>query len=222
MIIGATSWQIPGTYLENVEHIKDELSFCELLVYTWDKDTSDLLEKEIKQILELSEISIHLPTDNLENAKIAINFFKDFKCINMTLHPFENFKKLADFYFNTLEENEDISLTIENLENELFFDFMEYLNEESKNVFITMDYGHLLLENRSINSFYRKYAKQIKEIHFHGADTKKAHIYPTKETLDGFRKFIRDNKFPHDFPVCIELFQWEETSKLVKELKTRV
>lgn len=222
MIIGATSWQIRGTYLENVEHIKDELSFCELLVYTWNKNTSDLLEKEIQRIMGLTEISVHLPTDTLENAKIAFDFFKNFKCINMTLHPFVNFKKLADFYFRTLEENKGVSITIENLENDLFFDFMEYLKEESKNVFITMDYGHLLFEKRSIKSFYKKYAEQIKEIHFHGADLKKAHIYPTEKTIDEFKKFIHDNKIPDNFPVCIELFKWEETSKLVKELKISV
>ena len=120
MIIGATSWQIRGTYLENVEHIKDELEFCELLVYTWNKNTSDLLEKEIKKILKLIDISVHLPTDTLENARKAFEFFKEFKCINMTLHPFVNFKKLADFYFTTLADNPGISMTLENLENDLF------------------------------------------------------------------------------------------------------
>ncbi len=220
MMIGATSWQIRGTYLENVEHIKDQLEFCELLVYTWNKTTSDLLQKEIEKILELTNISVHLPTDNLENAKIAFDFFKDFECINMTLHPFVNFKKLADFYFTTMEDNKGASISIENLENDLFFDFVDYLKDESDNLLITMDYGHLLFEKRSISEFYKRFCDGIKEIHFHGADEKKAHIYPTKQEIADFKTFITKHPLLQNIPVCIELFKWGETSKLVRELKS--
>lgn len=220
MIIGATSWQIRGTYLENVEHIQDELGFCELLVYTWDKDTRSLLSKEIERILKITEISVHMPTDNLENCKRAFDFFKDMDCINMTLHPFDNFKKLADFYFRCLEHTKNIS--VENLENNLFYEFGDYLKNEMEKVFITMDYGHLLFDKRSIEAFYNKYGKRIKEIHFHGANEKKAHVYPDKKTISDFKQFIEDRDFVDDIPVCIELFEWEETKRLVEELKRPV
>src|SRR6056297_236003 len=100
MIVGASSWQIRGTYLDNVNLIANELDFCELLVYTWDLPTEELLLKEMEAIVQKTPISVHLPTDTLENVKQAVAFFEVFECINLTLHPFADFKELADFYFD--------------------------------------------------------------------------------------------------------------------------
>ncbi len=218
MFIGATSWQINGSYLENIEHIGENIQFCELLVYTWNKKTEKILTKEIDEIQDRTKLTLHLPTDKLENVKEAYNFFKNYDYLNMTLHPFNNFKAFADFYFSVSEENPG-NISVENPENDIFFEFCDYLKEEMSKVFITMDYGHLLLDKRSLNSFYKRFSKQITEIHFHGTNDKKSHCYPDEKTIDDFKKFLKVKKLRMDIPVCIELFNLEDTKRLAEELK---
>lgn len=220
MIVGATSWQIRGTYLENVDLIADDLDFCELLVYTWDLPTEELLIKEMESIINKTTISVHLPTDTLENVKKAVAFFEPFDCHNLTIHPFADFKGLADYYFEYSMSSAKTRLSLENLEDNMFKAFTDYLGKNKKKLSITMDYGHLLYTGESPESFYTGYASQISEIHFHGANKEKAHIYPDKALLEGFQKFIKTHDLPEQIPVCVELFHWTETQKLVKELKS--
>ncbi len=221
MLIGATSWQINGSYLENVEHIGKNIQFCELLIYTWNKRTEEILSREIDKITNKTKITLHLPTDKLENVKAAYEFFKDQDYFHITLHPFINFKQFADFYFSISEGVENGEISIENPENDIFFEFCDYLKEEAANIYVTMDYGHLLLDKRSVNTFYKRFSNQITEIHFHGANDKKSHCYPDQKTIDDFTKFMEDNKFGTDFPVCIELFNMEDTKRLAEDLKSK-
>jgi len=220
MIVGATSWQIRGTYLDNVKLIANHLDCCELLVYTWDLPTEELLIKEMGAIIQQTPISIHLPTDTLENVKCAVAFFEKFNCLNLTVHPFADFKGLADFYFNHVANRSNNKLCLENLEDNTFNEFMNYVGQEKEKLTITMDYGHLLYTGESVDAFYNEYAPQIREIHFHGANQDKAHIYPDKTSLETFQKFITTHDFPESLPVCVELFHWPETKQLVKALKT--
>jgi len=219
MMIGATSWQISGSYIKNLEHTGENIQFCELLVYTWSKNTEKILTKEIDEIQKKTMITIHLPTDKFDNVKNAYAFFKDQDYINMTLHPFINFKEFADFYFSICEEEKDRKISIENPENDLFFEFCDYLKKDSKNIYITMDYGHLLLDKRSIARFYKRFSDQITEIHFHGANEKKSHCYPDQKTIKAFKKFMKETELGPDFPVCIELFNMAETKRLAADLK---
>ena len=46
MILGATSWQVPGTYLDNVRLLVEHAAFSELLVYTWNDELQSMLERE--------------------------------------------------------------------------------------------------------------------------------------------------------------------------------
>ncbi len=220
MMVGATSWQIRGTYLDNVKLIANELDFCELLVYTWDLPTEKLLSKEMADIIQKTPISVHLPTDTLDNVKQAIAFFEDFECLNLTVHPFADFKGLADFYFDYSSGSCSNKLSLENLEDKLFNEFTDYLDQDKEKLNITMDYGHLLYTGDSVEAFYNEYASQICEIHFHGANQDKAHIYPDRASLEGFQRFMTTHDFHEALPICVELFHWPETNKLVKELKT--
>ncbi len=222
MMVGATSWQIQGTYLDNVKLIAKDLDFCELLVYTWDLPTEELLIKEMETIIQKTPISVHLPTDTLENVKQAVAFFADFDCLNLTVHPFADFKGLADFYFDDATGSSSNRLCLENLEDHLFHDFADYLGQDKNKLAITMDYGHLLFTGDSAEAFYNEYPSQIFEIHFHGANQDKAHIYPDKVALEDFQAFMKTHDFPEQIPICVELFHWPETNKLVKELKANV
>ena len=219
MRVGATSWQIRGTYLDNVRLIGNDLDFCELLVYTWDLSTEELLIKEMEEIIKRTPISVHLPTDTIENVKQAVSFFEQYDCLNLTVHPFEDFKKLADYYFDYSQSSAKNPLSLENLENSLFSEFTAYLSEDRKKLAITMDYGHLLYTGESIEGFYSQYASQIREIHFHGANHDNAHVYPDKKSLEGFRHFVKHHEELENTPICVELFHWPDTITLVKELK---
>jgi len=194
MLIGATSWQICGSYLKNIEDMGENIQFCELLVYTWNKNTEKILSKEIDEIQKRIKMSVHLPTDKFEHVKSAYEFFKAYDFINMTLHPFTNFKQFSDFYFRISEKESGKKISIENPENDIFFEFCDYLKDETSNILITMDYGHLLLDNRSIHGFYRRFSEQISEIHFHGANKKKSHCYPEEKTIKSFKQFLEEKK----------------------------
>ncbi len=216
--IGATSWQFPGTYLDNVRVISKDLDFVELLVYTWDEDTKNLLETEIEDILEMTEISVHLPTDNLENVKQAVDFFVKYDVCNMTLHPLKPFEELAKWYFYELKEKCRSRISIENLENEDFYEFIDIYAGETEKTKITMDFGHLVLKRKNPREFYKKYFNIISEIHFHGVKNGKDHSMPSDETFEEFRNIVGNG----DVPVCIETFDWEITSEIARRLKNFV
>ena len=220
MLIGATSWQICGSYLKNIEDMGENIQFCELLVYTWNKNTEKILSKEIDEIQKRIKMSVHLPTDKLDHVKSAYAFFKEYDFINMTLHPFTNFKQFSDFYFSISEKESGKKISIENPENDIFFEFCDYLKDETSNILITMDYGHLILDNRSIHDFYKRFSEQISEIHFHGANGKKSHCYPKEKTIENFKQFMKEKKIAADFPVCIELFNLADTKRLAADLKS--
>ncbi|TGG86769.1 cobamide remodeling phosphodiesterase CbiR [Geotoga petraea] len=217
MIVGMTSWQKPGTYLENVELLKGFADFVELLVYTWDETTKGTLEKEIGGIRNKVKYSVHLPTDNLENCKKAIQYFSDKNAYRLTIHPFgdkEEFRKVIKEGIELVGEK----LCLENLENDAFYDYYEFVKDLE--VSITMDYGHLLIINQNPQEFYEKYSGQIKEIHYHGVDSEKGHVFPEENQLEEFINFY-DQNFEKDVPVCIELFELEDTKKVFERLKKR-
>jgi hypothetical protein len=217
MIVGMTSWQKPGTYLENVEILHKFADFIELLVYTWDETTKQTLEKEIAEIQKKSKYSVHLPTDTLENCKKAIEYFSDKNPYRLTIHPFgekEEFKEVIENGIDLVGEK----LCLENLENDSFYEYHDLVKDLK--VSITMDYGHLLMVKESPQEFYERYAEQIKEIHYHGVIGEKGHVSPDERQLNDFIKFY-DRNFEKDIPVCIELFELEDTKKVFERLKRR-
>jgi len=217
MIVGMTSWQKPGTYLENVEILHDFADFVELLVYTWDKTTKNTLEKEIDKIQKKTKFSVHLPTDTLENCKKAIEYFSNKNPYRLTIHPFgdkKEFRKVIEKGIDLVGEK----LCLENLENNDFFDYHNFV--EDLEVSITMDYGHLLIIKKNPQEFYEKYADQIKEIHYHGVISEKGHVFPEEKQIEDFKNFYNKN-FEKDIPVCIELFELDDTKKVFEKLKKR-
>ena len=217
MIVGMTSWQKPGTYLENVEILHEFADFIELLVYTWDDTTKETLDKEIEKIQKKSKYSVHLPTDTLENCKKAIEYFSDKDPYRLTIHPFgdkEEFREVIEKGIELVGEK----LCLENLENDAFYDFYEIVKDLE--VSITMDYGHLLMVKENPQKFYERYSEQIKEIHYHGVVETKGHVLPGERQLNDFIKFY-DNNFEKNVPICIELFELKDTIKVFERLKRR-
>ncbi len=214
LLIGVTSWQIPGTYTDNARILKNHVDFVELLVYTWDFKTENLLRREIEDITKLINFSVHLPTDSLNNCLKAIDFFKAFNPIQLTIHPMGNPQK----FFQVFKYGKFLygdKLSIENLENNKFETYYNILKPLDAS--ITMDYGHLLITQKEPQLFYKKYAKYIREIHYHGLLRGKDHSYPDESQFQKFIHFVKENSI--NIPICIELFEIKHTLKLVNRMR---
>lgn len=215
MIVGTTSWQIPGTYLENLKILKDEVDFVELLIYSWDEHIQSIIKKESEELFNSDiKLSIHLPTDNMKSIRNVCSYFKDFNVYRLTMHPFGEIEEFKD----TFRYCQDIfkkRLCVENLEDGKFFEYYNKIKEYNPS--ITMDWGHLTLLGENPEYFISRVKSKIREIHFHGIQNGKDHSLPTKEQYKSFIKTYK--KYFKDTPVCVELFKLEETLQVVEVLK---
>lgn len=185
MIIGATSWVQPGTYLENARILKGVVDVVELLFYTWDEDTEKIIRKEIQQLRELElKYTVHLPTDNISASRRVYSFFKSagFPVLNFTLHPVAGWE---DF----IAGKEDVSL--ENL-----------VTLHPRYSRMTLDIGHAILAG--IKSDYFS-GTEIKEVHLSGVKAGEDHLEITDDKeMKYLANFSRD-----DLMVILEIFSLE-------------
>lgn len=188
-LIGTTSWLIPGTYYENARIVSEIVDFVELLVFTWDEETRNLLNSEVKKLSSLTEkhgllYTVHLPTDNIENVKEAYSFLSKsgLKIINYVLHPISGIDRLLSIH------GKEISL--ENLRD------MIVLHEN-----LTLDIGHHLLGEK----LPRRYIKKVKEVHLMGVSEKEDHLKLNEETLQELKR-IFDGNIKEIPMICLEIF----------------
>ncbi|MFZ2414075.1 MAG: hypothetical protein WAW16_07645, partial [Candidatus Cryosericum sp.] len=117
MNLGATSWQVPGSYLDNARLLAGRAAFSELLVYTWNDELRSMLEREWDDMGQLLELSVHLPADTLEHAEGALRFFSGRNVLRYTLHPVADASALRRFLVSAVDLVGD-RLCLENLEND--------------------------------------------------------------------------------------------------------
>jgi len=213
VIIGTTSWQVPGTYLENCDILKKSVDFVELLIYSWDDDIKELIQKEIDSIESQVKYSVHLPTNTLEHIKSAGEFFSSKKSFNMVMHPLGDLEEFRKVFLYLKKKSSD-KISLENLENDKFEIYYEKIKD--LNPKITMDYGHLILKEKSPENFIKNYSN-ICEIHFHGVVNNKDHSEPSIDQIKIFKNFY--SKYFKDIPICVETFKLEKTLNTIKELK---
>ncbi|WP_448377228.1 cobamide remodeling phosphodiesterase CbiR [Fervidobacterium sp.] len=197
-MIGTTSWVIPGTYLENVEYITKNFSqihFIELLIYTWDTETYNLLEKEKKYLQKLAETkqiryTVHLPTDNFYNVIRAFEYLEDaLEIENYVVHPF--FDDFESEEMKKLLLHRKISF--ENLKEK----FVHY----KRTVF---DIGHHLLGKKVDD----KFLESVVEIHLMGVEDEKDHQIVNLETLEEIYSLFSYKLFTTKY-ICFEVFSEE-------------
>jgi hypothetical protein len=217
MKLGATSWQDAGTYVDNVRLLAGHASFCELLVYTWNDEIEDQLEREWDAMASLLELSVHLPADSTENAAAALQFFREREVLRFIVHPIVDvamLQRLLTLGVNLVGDR----LCLENLENDVFETV--YAQVEDIPFSVTLDYGHLLLTGMSPDRFADLYGERVAEVHFHGCDGSRCHILPDEATLAGFGDFM-ERRFAGrstDMPVCVETFEWPVTRFILDSL----
>ncbi len=186
-MIGTTSWMFPGTYLENAKALEGVVDFVELLVYTWDCDTRRLLFSELPKLSDLSlEYTVHLPTDNSQNAVKALRFFMDsgFDVLNYVLHPLKGWEKVAEI---------SSKVSLENL-RELIVPYGR----------MTFDVGHHLLGVR----FPEHLKNRVVEIHAMGVEEGRDHIALNNTGLKEVLRFYREGVL-----VNFEVFDFEDLKR---------
>jgi len=188
-LIGTTSWLFPGTYYENAKSIVQKVDFVELLVYQWNEETKQLFSEEIKGLVELRKqsllYSVHLPTNNIEDARRAFEFFEnsELDVINYVLHPLDGLK---NFKWNEKVAVENMIGKIETYENMVF------------------DIGHHMLGEK----FPPEYLNNVVEIHLMGVKDGKDHLELNLETLQELY-LLFDDKL-HLVPyICFEIFDMD-------------
>jgi len=216
MIVGATSWQIPGTYLENVRLIAGHADFVELLIYTWDEDTRRLLDLEWPVMQAVCPLSIHLPTDSLDHIEAALDYFREKEVYRLTMHPIPPLGETL-YLYHRYQEVYPGKLLLENLEND-YFDRMLTESDPSLLSF-TFDVGHFLLLKRDVPTFFQQWRRQIREVHFHGIAGNKDHALPDPDAIRTFKNWMKRFDSDNEIPVCVELFEWVHTAAVLKELK---
>jgi hypothetical protein len=216
MILGATSWQVPGSYLDNARLLAEHAAFAELLVYTWNDEMQTTLEQQWDEMEGLLGLSVHLPADTLENAEGALRFFSGRNVLRYTVHPVADVPALRSFLVSAVELVGD-RLCLENLENDVFDMVMPRVEDIPFSV--TMDYGHLLFTHTSGSGFVDAWGSRVREIHFHGYDGTNCHVAPNEATLSSFVRLL-GSRFGErsDVPVCVETFDWSATLSILEAL----
>lgn len=219
MILGATSWQVPGTYLDNARLLAEHVAFSELLVYTWNDELQSMLEREWDDMDGLLRLSVHLPADSLEHAAEALQFFSRRNVLRYTIHPVMDVLALRNFLSSGVELVGE-RLCLENLENDVFETVMPRVEDIPFS--ITMDYGHLLFTHTPADRFVDTWGARVQEIHFHGYDGTNCHVEPDEGTLFDFGKLM-DSQFGGraNVPVCVETFDWSVTLGILESLAPR-
>lgn len=216
MIVGATSWQIPGTYWENVRLIGGHADFVELLVYTWDEETERLLDREWRLMESVCPLSIHLPTDSLAHIEAALDYFRHKSVYRLTMHPILPLEETLSLYYRYRSIFPE-RLLLENLEN----DYLDRILAEcdTGSLLLTFDIGHFLLLSRDVPAFFEQWRSHIREIHFHGIVNHKDHALPDPGAIRTFKNWMKQFDPNGAWPVCVELFNWEDTAAVLRELK---
>ncbi|MFN3284230.1 MAG: cobamide remodeling phosphodiesterase CbiR [Pseudothermotoga sp.] len=202
-LIGTTSWLVPGTYYENAKLVSGKVDFVELLVYTWDEQTQELVNSEIDRLNSLTEhyglfYTVHLPTDSIESVFEAHQYFEEskLKVLNYVVHPIPGVEKLLLF------KGSEVSL--ENLKEKIVY------HEK-----MAFDIGHHLLGEK----FDSRYLKNVEEIHLMGVDGETDHLPIDENTLHRVRKIFGD-QLKNVHLLCIEVFDFEDMNESLKVLKT--
>ena len=216
MMLGATSWQVPGSYLDNARLLAGHATFSELLVYTWNDEMQTAMEQQWDEMNGLLGLSVHLPADTLEHADQALRFFST-RCVQRyTVHPVADVPALRSFLESAVELVGE-RLCLENLENDVFDTVMPHVEDIPFSV--TMDYGHLLFTHASAGAFADAWGSRVREIHFHGYDGTNCHVAPDNTTVSSFVRFVgRQFGERSDVPVCVETFDWSTTLSVLETL----
>ncbi|MBM7581616.1 hypothetical protein JOD02_000439 [Caldicoprobacter guelmensis] len=203
-LIGTTSWLFPGTYYQNARSAAQKVDFVELLVYQWDEETHKLLSQEIGGLMELKQqgllYTVHLPTNDIEEARGAFEFFENSELDVMTyvLHPLDGFK---DFQWNE-------KVAIENMVGKV--------EAYDKMVF---DIGHHMLGEK----FPPEYLDSVVEIHLMGVNGNQDHLKLNDDTLEELCLLFGDKLYSVPY-ICFEIFDMdllEDSLKIWKNMINR-
>jgi sugar phosphate isomerase/epimerase len=171
MILSCPSFIIPGTYLENLEYIRDRglAESVELLFFIFDTDTDELLGREIEGIRELSAdlgITVHLPDDLTPEHEKIVELTSGF-ARHYVVHPTPGDEDPFVEIVSSWRKRYGDRFLLENLIGRSFESLLTRFDGEMP---VCCDTGHLLVRGESPSDFLGRYGDRIREIHLHGLD----------------------------------------------------
>jgi hypothetical protein len=193
MKLGTTSWLTGENFLDNARLVEGQVDFVELLVYTWDRAMQAKVVSWLDGLAGLDlEYTVHLPTDRVEHALAAAQFFaaSHFPLLNMTLHPLSGWQQIA---WPEL-------MALENLTNRVEF-----------HPRLTFDLSHSLL-GRPLPDHYHSH---VVELHLSGTDGRIDHLPLDHTTLHAALPHLRGKML-----VCFEIFSVDDALAAVNQVRT--
>lgn len=193
MKLGTTSWLTGENFLANARLVAGQVDFVELLVYTWDRPMRAKVASWLDGLAGLDlEYTLHLPTDRVEHALAAADFFaaSGFPLLNMTLHPMPGWQ----------EQQWPDLVALENL-----IDRVEFHPR------FTFDLTHSLLGQPLPDRFQ----PHIVELHLSGTDGAIDHLPLDDATLDAAAPHLRDGLL-----VCFEIFDLADALDAVERVRS--
>jgi hypothetical protein len=225
------SWQIPGTYLENLRFLagRSELSAVELLFFIYDAETKALLIQEWEGILEFRDrfhFTAHLPDRLLPEHEALVE--RLYPVVDhFIVHPGAEDHRIAQIDLISLwtERYRAKGKSLFNLENvqDGFLELM--LPDLPPQTGVCMDTGHLLLVDKSPVEFYSRFADRMGEIHLHRIDRAAAE---KDGRLADHRPLVAEEAWfqallPHlsnyRGVINLEVFSWEEAEAGLRVLQ---
>ncbi len=217
MTLSAPSYIIPGTYLENLEHIDgiEEVRSVELLFFIFDDDTRELFVKELAAIREFGDrfgFTVHMP-DRLESIhERVIDLTRNFVTHYIIHPPDENETEFLLLLEGWIKKYGDVFL-LENLIGRSF----ETLLDKLFPIPVCCDTGHLLVRGERPAHFMKKHFPRVKEVHLHGMEDGWDHK-PFEADEEWFKELV---PYLREFEgVCnIEVFSEKELKSILNNLK---
>lgn len=172
MILSVPSYIIPGTYLENAEHLARSASLApvsgiELLFFFYNREIRLLFDRERERLeghRSRYSFTIHLPDTLLPEHRELVEATLD-AADHYILHPPRDASAppLHTFLPQWRDAYGDVFL-LENTRMEQFSAAIRQMPD----IPVCCDTGHLLLEGNEPAAFLDAYGPQIREIHLHG------------------------------------------------------
>jgi hypothetical protein len=227
------SWVIPGTYLENLRFLADQMEIrgVELLFFLYDGEIRAELESEWRGIVEYGNrfvYTAHLPDPLLpEHWELVERLSPLVRHFIVHPGPEEGAKTQAKLLRSWTgrfrDRNRKSPFFIENTHSGRLPSILPHLDEDMG---LCMDTGHLLLEGQNPADFLRKYGDRVGEIHLHGLDREaRDDRLPDHRPLRAEDRWLTElvpllADFPS--PINLEVFSWKEVQESIAALKTLV
>ncbi len=174
-VISVPSYVIPGTYLENIDFLRDKemVDAVELLFFSFDEETERLLLKELGGISAACDrfaFSVHMPDVLDDRCETLIEMLRDIVDRFVVHAPPDRIDRFAELLQRWIDRFGGI-FAIENVAGRAFDPVVRSLPD----VPLCLDTGHFLLDGQKPAEAFHRWIGRAAEVHLHGTAGGKDH-----------------------------------------------